>query len=89
MTDKHTTETACWRIWYQMKERGPRLRKDNLMANCGIEDEQVFDEAIDALTRMGMVSEWWPDNGTPQYELIEDKPRMMQVFPTIWGESDD
>lgn len=84
MTDR-AIEAACWRIWYKLRERGEATRKD-LQASCGIADD-VFDEAIQDLRRMGQVDSTTAN--IESYELQDDTPRMMQVFPTIYGDTDE
>ena len=74
------TEAAAWRIWYRMKERG-KVNEVDLRANCGVGGE-TFNDAISALISMGQITETWPDNDKRQFELRDEEPRMMQVFPT-------
>lgn len=87
--DSRLNELACWRIWYRLSQRGACWEQD-LMANCGIQ-ESLFDEAIDGLMNIGMIEETQHSDAKDQseYGLIEDEPRMMQVFPTLEGVIDD
>jgi len=79
MNDR-TIEAACWRIWYRLNERG-EATPENLMANCGL-DSATFEEAIQTLRDIGQVEPTTAD--IESYELVDDTPRMMQVFSTIY-----
>lgn len=86
MGNDRVIETACWRIWYRLEQRG-ECTGQNLMANAGVGTD-VFDEAMDAMMNFGNVKEVDHNDRTDEstYALADDKARMMQIFPTIHNE---
>jgi hypothetical protein len=77
------TESACWRVWYYLNERGATW-ESSIKASANV-DESLFDAAIDTLQELDVVMETEHSDARDEskYVCTDSDPPFFAVFPRV------